>query len=192
MFGHQNWGVSPDIVAVAKGIISAYLPLGATAVKNRVFDNFLGEPAEGRHVVQVNTYGGHPAATAVAVRNVEILLEEKLTERAAATGAYLIDKLRDRLMKHAVTGEVRGKGLLIGIELVTDRESKTQLPGALVQGVVDFCRREGVLVGRSGGGARHANTIVLSPPLIITRSECDTLVDALDRAIGDAAAKQAA
>jgi adenosylmethionine-8-amino-7-oxononanoate aminotransferase len=192
MFGHQNWGVSPDIVAVAKGIISAYLPLGATVVANRVFDSFLGDPADARHVVQVNTYGGHPAATAVAVRNVEILLEEKLAERAGATGAYLIDKLQDRLMKHAITGEVRGKGLLIGIELVTDRDSKTQLPGPLVQGVVDVCRREGVLVGRSGGGARHSNTIVLSPPLIITRSECDALVDALDRAIGEAAAKQAA
>jgi taurine-pyruvate aminotransferase len=192
MFGHQNWGISPDIMAVAKGIISAYLPLGAAVVKNRVFESFLGEPADGRQVFQVNTYGGHPASTAVAVRNIEILLEEKLVERSATMGAYLIDGLKDRLMKHAVTGEVRGKGLLVGIELVTDRESRTQLPGPLVQGVVDFCRRQGVLVGRSGGGARHSNTIVLSPPLIITRSECDTLINALDKAIGEAAAKQAA
>jgi adenosylmethionine-8-amino-7-oxononanoate aminotransferase len=189
MFGHQNWGISPDIMAIAKGVISAYLPLGATVVKNKVFESFLGEPADGRHVVQVNTYGGHPAAAAVAVRNIEILLEEKLAERAANMGAYLIDGLKGRLMKHAITGEVRGKGLLIGVELVADRESRTQLAGPLVQGVVDFCRRNGVLVGRSGGGSRHSNTIVLSPPLIITRSECDTLIDVLDRALAEVETK---
>jgi taurine-pyruvate aminotransferase len=183
MFGHQHWGVSPDIVAAAKGIISAYLPLGATIVKNRVFDCFLGEPSEGRQVFQVNTYGGHPASAAVALRNIEILLEEKLPERAEAMGGYLMAGLKDRLMRHAVAGEVRGKGLLIGIELVEDRATKRQLSGPLVQGVVDFCRANGVIVGRSGGGARHSNTIVLSPPLIITRGECDTLIEVLDRAL---------
>jgi taurine-pyruvate aminotransferase len=183
MFGHQHWGISPDIVAAAKGIISAYLPLGATIVKNKVFDSFLGEPAEGRQVFQVNTYGGHPASAAVAVRNIEILLEEKLAERAESMGAYLMAGLQDRLMRHGVAGQVRGKGLLIGVELVEDRASKRQLAGPLVQGVVDFCRANGVIVGRSGGGVRHSNTIVLSPPLIITRSECDTLIEVLDKAL---------
>jgi len=76
--------------------------------------------------------------------------------------------------------------LLVGIELVTDRASKTQLDGKLVAGVVAFCRKNGVIVGRSGGGSRHSNTIVLSPPLIIARSECDTLIDVLDKAFQDA------
>jgi adenosylmethionine-8-amino-7-oxononanoate aminotransferase len=191
MFGHQHWGISPDIMAVAKGIISAYLPLAATVVKNKVFDSFLGDPADGRQVFQVNTFGGHAAAAAVAVRNIEILLEEQLAQRAATMGAYLMDALKGRLMKHAIVGEVRGRGLLIGIELVTDRETKVQLAGALVQGVVDHCRENGVIVGRSGGGARHSNTIVLSPPLIITRGECDTLVEALDQALHAAVATMA-
>jgi adenosylmethionine-8-amino-7-oxononanoate aminotransferase len=191
MFGHQHYGISPDIMAVAKGIISAYLPLAATIVKNNVFDSFLGDPAEGRQVFQVNTFGGHAAAAAVAVRNIEILLEEQLAERAATMGAYLMDALKGRLMKHPIVGEVRGRGLLIGIELVTDRETKVQLGGALVQGVVDHCRENGVIVGRSGGGARHSNTIVLSPPLIITRGECDTLVEALDQALNAAVATMA-
>lgn len=192
MFGHQHWGISPDIMAVAKGIVSAYLPIAATVVKNHVFESFLGEVAAARQVMQVNTYGGHPAAAAVAVRNIEIMLEEKLPERAATMGAYLMEGLKDRLFRHGITGDIRGKGLLIGIELVTDRESKAQLDGALVQGVVESCKADGVIVGRSGGGARHSNTIVLSPPLVITRSECDTLIEVLDRAIGAAAAKQAA
>jgi adenosylmethionine-8-amino-7-oxononanoate aminotransferase len=183
MFGHQHYGISPDIMAVAKGIVSAYLPIAATMVKNKVFESFLGEVAAERQVMQVNTYGGHPVSAAVAVRNIEIILEEKLPERAAEMGAYLIAGLQETLMRHGICGDVRGKGLLIGIELVTDRDSKTQLPGALVQGVVAFCRSNGVIVGRSGGGVRHSNTIVLSPPLIITRSECDTLIEVLDRAL---------
>jgi adenosylmethionine-8-amino-7-oxononanoate aminotransferase len=191
MFGHQHYGISPDIMAVAKGIVSAYLPIAATVVRNRVFESFLGEVAESRQVMQVNTYGGHPAAAAVAVRNIEIMLEEKLPERAATMGAYLMDQLQAALWKHRITGDIRGKGLLIGIELVTDRESKTQLDGALVGGVVEFCKANGVIVGRSGGGTRHSNTIVLSPPLVITRTECDTLVEVLDRALAHTVAKMA-
>jgi len=191
MFGHQHYGISPDIMAVAKGIVSAYLPIAATVVKNHVFDSFLGEEAEARQVMQVNTYGGHPVAAAVAVRNIEIMQEEKLPQRAAEMGEYLMAGLRERLAKYGILGEVRGKGLLIGIELVTDRASKTQLPGNLVGGVVAFCRKNGVIVGRSGGGARHSNTIVLSPPLVITRSECDTLVDVLDKALAHTTAVMA-
>lgn len=191
MFGHQHYGISPDIMAVAKGIVSAYLPIAATVVKDSVFNSFLGEVAEARQVMQVNTYGGHPAAAAVAVRNIEIMLEEKLADRSATMGAYLIEGLRERLFRHAITGDVRGKGLLIGIELVTDRDSKVQLDSPLVQGVVDFCKANGVIVGRSGGGARHSNTIVLSPPLIITKSECDTLIEVLDKALAATVARMA-
>ncbi len=191
MFAHQHYSISPDIMAVAKGIVSAYLPIAATVVKNKVFDSFLGEVAEARQVMQVNTYGGHPAAAAVAVRNIEIMLEEKLPERAATMGAYLMEGLKAALFKHGICGDVRGKGLLIGIELVTDRGSKVQLDGALVQGVVDFCKANGVIVGRSGGGSRHSNTVVLSPPLVITKSECDTLIEVLDKALGMTVAKMA-
>ena len=189
MFAHQHYGISPDIMAVAKGIVSAYLPIAATVVKNRVFESFLGEVAEARQVMQVNTYGGHPVAATVAVRNIEIMLEEQLPERAATMGAYLMDGFKAALFKHAITGDIRGKGLLIGIELVTDRESKVQLDGALVQGVVDFCKANGVIVGRSGGGVRHSNTIVLSPPLVITKTECDTLIEVLDKALEATVAK---
>lgn len=191
MFGHQHYGISPDIMAVAKGIVSAYLPIAATVVKNQVFESFLGEVADARQVMQVNTYGGHPAAAAVAVRNIEIMLEEKLPERAASMGEYLMAGLRDRLFRHGIVGDIRGKGLLIGIELVTDRETKTQLDGALVGGVLELCKQQGVIVGRSGGGARHSNTIVLSPPLVITRGECDTLIAALDKALEQTVAKMA-
>jgi len=183
MFGHQHYGVSPDIMAVAKGIVSAYLPIAATVVKNNVFRSFLGEAAEEKQVMQVNTYGGHPVAAAVAVRNIEIMLEESLPQRAADMGKYLMDGLKDRLMRHGICGDIRGKGLLIGIELVTDRESKVQLPGNLVADVLAFARSNGVIVGRCGAVQRQSNVISLSPPLVITRSECDTLIEVLDKAL---------
>ena len=124
MFAHQHYGVKPDVLALAKGISSAYLPIAATVVKDSVFKSFYGDPAENRQVAQVNTYGGHPVAAAVALRNIEILEGERLADRAAATGAYLIDGLRG-LMSHQVVGDVRGKGLLIGVELVKDRNQPT-------------------------------------------------------------------
>jgi taurine-pyruvate aminotransferase len=180
MFGHQHWGVRPDIVAIAKGISSAYLPIAATVVKNHVFQSFYGEPSENRQVAQVNTYGGHPAAAAVALRNIEILLEEKLTERSAEMGRYLMDGLRT-LTRHPWVGDVRGKGLLAGVELVQSRDTNEPVGSPQMQAVADFCRADGVLVGRSGG--RYGNTVTLSPPLVISRGEIDRIVDTLDRAI---------
>jgi adenosylmethionine-8-amino-7-oxononanoate aminotransferase len=183
MFGFQHYGVSPDIVAVAKGISSAYLPIAATIVKNSVFDSFYGDAAENRQVGQVNTYGGHPVAAAVALRNIEILQAEQLADRSAAVGAYLLDGLRS-LTRHQIVGDVRGKGLLLGLELVKDRNTKEPLGPPQITSIVDFCRDDGLLVGRGGGGRRYGNTITLSPPLVITRAECDRIVDTLDRALG--------
>jgi adenosylmethionine-8-amino-7-oxononanoate aminotransferase len=182
MFGHQHYGVSPDIVAVAKGISSAYLPIAATVVKNSVFESFYGEPAENRQVFQVNTYGGHPASAAVAVRNIEIMQAEKLVERSAEMGAYLLDGLRG-LTRHQVVGDVRGKGLLLGVELVKDRGTKEPVGAEQLAAVIEFCRENGVLVGRGGGGRHFGSTITLSPPLVITRAECDRIVETLDRAL---------
>jgi taurine-pyruvate aminotransferase len=147
-----------------------------------VFDSFYGEPSENRQVFQVNTYGGHPVSCAVALRNIEIMEAERLADRAAETGAYLIDGLRT-LSRHKIVGDVRGKGLLIGVELVKDRTSKEPVDPATITAVVDHCKDQGVIVGRSGGGSRHGNTIVFSPPLVITRAECDRLVETLDRAL---------
>jgi len=132
--------------------------------------------------VQVNTYGGHPAAAAVAVRNIEIMHEEKLFDRAAEMGKYLMDGLKT-LLKRPMVGDVRGKGLLIGVELVKDRATKEQLDNATMQGVIDACRADGVIVGRSGGGRGAGTTVAICPPLVITRAECDRIVETLDRAI---------
>jgi adenosylmethionine-8-amino-7-oxononanoate aminotransferase len=183
MFGHQHYGVSPDIIAIAKGISSAYMPIAATVVKNSVFDSFYGEVSENRQVGQVNTYGGHPVAAAVALRNIEIMEAERLADRSAEIGRYFLDGL-ETLKRHAIVGDVRGKGLLLGVELVKDRVSKEPVDPTTITAIVDFCKDAGVLVGRAGGGRRYGNTIVFSPPLVITRAECDRVVEVLDRALG--------
>ena len=142
----------------------------------------MGEPSENRQVFQISTYGGHPVAAAVANRNIEIIVGERLVERSAENGAYLLEGLRT-LLRHPWVGDVRGKGLFAGIELVKDRRTKEIVPANRITGVVDFARRHGVIVGRSGGGRHLGNTIVLSPPLVITRPEIDRVVAVLDDAI---------
>ena len=182
MFAHQASGVRPDIVAIAKGIVSAYLPIAATVIRDPVFRSFYGDPAQNRQVNQVNTYGGHPAAAAVALRNIEILVEERLVERSAENGRYLLEALRT-LTRHPWVGDVRGRGLYAGVELVRDRRTKEAVAGPQMQGLVDFCREQGVIVGRSVGGRQLSNTIVLAPPLVITRREIDRVVQVLDEGL---------
>ena len=181
-FAHQHYGVKPDIIAVAKGISSAYMPIAATVVRNHVFESFLGEPSSGSQVMQVNTYGGHAVAAAVAQRNLEILLQEKLIERAAETGAYLMDGLRG-LLKYRNVGDVRGKGLLCAVELVKDKATKEQLDNPVMNGVIDACKAQGVIVGRAGSGSRWGTIVSICPPLVITRAECDRVVSTLEKAI---------
>jgi taurine-pyruvate aminotransferase len=191
LFAHEHAGIKPDIVTVAKGISSAYLPMAATVVRNSVFQSFLGDPSENRQVNQVNTYGGHPVAAAVALRNIEILLQEKLTERSAENGAYLLDGLRT-LTRHKWVGDVRGKGLYAGVELVTDRASKAVMAQAQIKRIIERCQELGVIVGRSGGGRHLGNTLVLAPPLVLTRPEIDRIVSVLDRVIPEVCPEAAA
>ncbi len=191
LFAHEHAGIKPDIVTVAKGISSAYLPMAATVVRNTVFQSFLGDPSENRQVNQVNTYGGHPVAAAVALRNIEILLQEKLAERSAENGKYLLDGLRT-LTRHKWVGDVRGKGLYAGVELVTDRASKAVMPQPQIKRIVERCQELGVIVGRSGGGRHLGNTLVLAPPLVLTRPEIDRIVSVLDRVIPEICPEAAA
>jgi adenosylmethionine-8-amino-7-oxononanoate aminotransferase len=181
MFAHQHYGIRPDIVTIAKGLVSAYLPIAATVVRNDVFASFVGEPSENRQVPDLPTAAIRYAA---ALRNVGILLEEKLVERAAENGAHLLDGLRT-LLRHPWVGDVRGKGLLAGVELVKDRATKEIVPPDGIKRVVDYARRHGVIVGRSGGGRHLGSTIVMSPPLVITRPEIDRVVAVLDGAIAE-------
>lgn len=176
-FGFMNYGVKPDIITMAKGITSGYLPLSATAVKREIYEAFTGSDAYGyfRHV---NTFGGSPVACAVALKNIEILERETLFERSKVVGASTLQTLQQALKTHPHVGDVRGKGLLIGIELVVDKESKEPLPVDKVNAVIAACKGQGVIIGKNGATvAGFNNVLTLSPPLNIVQHDLDKIIE---------------
>jgi len=183
MFGHQHWGVTPDLVTLAKGIASGYMPLAATVAKPEIFEAFQGSAGDLLHFRHINTYGGHPVATAVALRNIEIIEREGLVVRAAEKGRTLMAKLQ-RFAGHPNVGDIRGKGLLIGIELVEEAESRRPLAPALLGAVVAGCARHGVIVGRTTNATPdRSNVLIIAPPLTLQDDEADLLVAALEAAL---------
>ncbi|MFY3792987.1 aspartate aminotransferase family protein [Ureibacillus sp. MALMAid1270] len=184
-FGFMNYDVKPDIITMAKGLTSAYLPLSATAVKREIYEEFTksGSYDFFRHV---NTFGGNPAACALALKNLEIMENEKLYDRSAEKGAEILEKLEKSLSDNPYVGDVRGKGLIIGIELVKDKITKEPLDVALVNQVVATCKENGVIIGKNGTTVAGFNNVLqLSPPLSIPDEDIEivlnTLVNALDK-----------
>ena len=180
-FGFQHAGIKPDIVTMAKGITSAYLPLAATAVRKDIYDAFKGT-GELDHFRHVSTFGGSPASCAVALKNLEIFENENLIERSFMMGEKLKDRLLD-LESHPNVGHVRGKGLLIGIELVEDKKTKEPAAVEKVNKVIQHCKEYGLIVGKNGDTvAGFTNIIELSTPLTITNDDLDFIVTTLKKA----------
>lgn len=182
-FGFMNYGVKPDIITMAKGITSAYLPLSATAVRKEIYDAFKGSE-EYDYLRHINTFGGNPAACALALKNIEIMEKESLFERSNEVGEELLSELKTRLQDHLYVGDVRGKGLLIGIELVQDKKSKQPLDVKFVNQVISSCLEKGVIIGKNGATvAGFNNVITLSPPLSIEKEDVILLLDTLTKAL---------
>ncbi|RIW28573.1 aspartate aminotransferase family protein [Bacillus salacetis] len=175
-FGFMNYDVKPDIITMAKGITSAYLPLSATAVKREIYEAFKGSE-EYDYFRHINTFGGNPAACALALKNIEIMESEKLFERSAELGEKMVNTLKTRLQGHAKVGDVRGRGLLAGIELVSDKKTKKPLPVDQVNQVIGYCKSKGVLIGKNGAtAAGYNNVLTISPPLNIEVSDLEFLL----------------
>ena len=183
MFGHEHWGVKADVYTFAKGMASGYMPIAATVVKENIFEAFYGETDELKHFRQVNTYGGHPVASAVSLKNIEIVKEEGLAENSSKMGKYMLDSLNS-LVDHPYVGEIRGKGLLIGIELVTDKENKTPMGMSKANSIVQNCLKQGVSIMRNGYTIPGlGNVLIMCPPLILKESEADQIVDAVSNSL---------
>jgi adenosylmethionine-8-amino-7-oxononanoate aminotransferase len=190
MFGHDRSGVRPDLVTMAKGITSAYIPLAATVVSNDIFAAFPADPADSGRLRHINTFGGHPAGCAVALETLAIMEEEQLCERSATVGADLLERLRDTLGDHPLVGEVRGRGLLIGIELVADQATRAPAPRTVSGGVVAAAQQRGLLVGRNVDTAAGLdNVIALAPPLSLTDDDVDHIVDVLGAVFAEQSSK---
>ncbi|UMZ74326.1 aminotransferase [Natranaerofaba carboxydovora] len=181
-FGYMQYNVSPDIITMAKGITSAYLPLSVTAVKRSIFDKFK-EPGDYEHFRHVNTYGGHPAACKVAVKNMEIIEEENLIDNTKKMGNILEKKLQI-LLNNKNVGDIRCKGLLAGIEMVEDKKTKKPLKEEKVGQIIAECKDKGLIIGKNSDTiAEYNNILTLAPPLIISEKDIDFIVDILRNVI---------
>jgi 4-aminobutyrate aminotransferase len=168
-FGIEQWNVEPDIMTSAKGLGNG-VPIGWTIATPEVADKFPG--------LTFATFGGNPVSTAAALAVVQTIEEEDLRTNAAVVGAYLREKFDALKEKYAIIGDARGMGLMQGLELVTDRESKTPNPQALLK-VFEETKRRGVLIGKGG---LYGNVIRTGLMLNSTKDHVDELAETLDAA----------
>jgi adenosylmethionine-8-amino-7-oxononanoate aminotransferase len=181
-FGYQHYNVKPDIITMAKGLTSAYFPLAATAVRREVYETFAGDGEYGR-LRHINTFGGHPGGCAVALKNLQIMEEEDLPARSSAMGEHLRKALTG-LDDHPNVGDVRSKGLLFGIELVENKESKLPASAEKVAAVVSGCKERGLIISKNADTvAGYNNVLTLSPPLIIGEDEVEFIARTLRESI---------
>lgn len=173
MFVSEAWRERPDMMCLSKGISSGYLPLSAVLATKEVFENFKGK---GRQLEHSYTASGHPVCCAVALRNIQIIEEERLCENAAETGAFLREKIAGLREKRPVLGDVRGRGLMIGMEL-TDPESGKPLSDEETFKIAADCIMMGVLL------FYRKNILALFPPLIIDRGVAEEICAVLSAAL---------
>ncbi|MEI3854757.1 MULTISPECIES: aminotransferase [unclassified Ensifer] len=172
------YDTQPDILVSAKGITSGYIPLGATLISDEIYDVISRPQCEGGVFSMGLTYSGHPVACAAALANIDIMERERLLPHAARTGAHLQKQART-LLAHDIVGDVRGAGLMLGIDLVADKATKAPLPAheKASETIFQGCIARGVVVRPVG------NRLIVSPPLIVTEAECDTIVSALSESV---------
>jgi adenosylmethionine-8-amino-7-oxononanoate aminotransferase len=176
MFGSRGWGVKPDIMCLAKGISSGYVPLGATVLNERIVEAFANNSDFTGAIMHGYTYSGHPVACAAALANLKIVVDEDLPGNAARQGAYLLEKLKPFEQKYKAVGEVRGKGLMVALDLVKDKKTREPIDpnDGYASDVAAAVREAGALVRPVG------TKIILSPPLVYQATHVDELVAALD------------
>jgi len=172
MWASEHFGLEPDIITVAKGIASG-MPLGATVAR--------AELMQWKPGAHASTFGGNPVSVAAALATIE-LLENELIENAARVGAHFMNRMKDWPRRFAHVGEVRGLGLMIGVEIVRDQQSREAAP-ELRDRLVQMAFERGVLLLGAG-----ASVIRLSPPLVMTTGQADFVVDTLEECLKTAAA----
>ncbi|WP_233884083.1 aspartate aminotransferase family protein [Paraburkholderia flagellata] len=181
-FAHQHFGFEPDLITMAKGLTSGYVPMGAVGIHDRVAKALI-ENGDFNHGL---TYSGHPVAAAVAVANLKLLRDEGIvTQVKNDTGPYFQQRLRETFANHPIIGDISGTGLVAGLQLAEDPKARKRFANGGDVGTLcrDFCFN-GNLIMRATG-----DRMLLSPPLVVTRGEIDEIVSKAKRAI-DATAQQ--
>jgi putrescine aminotransferase len=175
MFAVEHWGIKPDIMVMAKGITSAYLPFGAVA-----FSSAIWEEIKGKNLVSY-TYAGHPTCTAVALKAMEIYIRDKVAENAASVGRYALNRLRQDFEPLACVGEVGGLGLMLGIEIVANKDTKATFDPSLhiMSQLQKRALEKGMFIRTAEITSGPGDRICFAPPLVITKEEVDKALDIL-------------
>lgn len=170
-FGIEQWGVEPDIMTMAKSFGNGW-PIGGFITTPEIAKSF----TPGTHF---STFGGNPISCTAASANIDIIKQDNLSNNAHVVGGYFKDKLMELKDKHELIGDVRGMGLMLGIELVSDRKTKTPAAAETLE-VMELCKDNGVLIGKGG---LDGNVIRFKPPLCITQDDVDQAIKTLDKAL---------
>jgi adenosylmethionine-8-amino-7-oxononanoate aminotransferase len=178
--GSRLTGVKPDMMAIAKAITSGYFPLGATMIGEKVADVFEADRTAFGSIGHGYTYSGHPVGCAAGVAALAETRRLKVHENAAARGLELAEALEGLKRRHAVVGDIRYKGLMAALELVSDRDDKKAADKGVMKRVSDVAYDAGVMLRVSG------SNIILSPPLILTSEQVRTIAAALDAGLAAA------
>lgn len=174
LFVSEDWNHRPDMLLLGKAISSGYLPLAATLATSKIYERFLGKGNQFEHG---STASGHPVCAAVGLANIEIIISEKLPEKASNSGKRLKEKLLEFMQKISIIGDVRGKGLMIGIELVKDQKSRQPLDEKIVWNHILDLATLGLLAYYRG------NVIGLMPPLIIDGAVVEEILQAVQKGL---------
>lgn len=170
-FGIKRWGVKPDIVDMAKGLGNGF-PMGGVVTTDEIAESLQGR-------LHFNTYGNNPVACTVGEAVLDVIEQENLDENVTRVGKLLKAKLDKLVGQFEQVGDVRGMGLMLGIELVEDKKSKT--PNAKLAGdILEECRKHGVLIGKGG---QLGNVLRIKPPMVITEADADTIAGALEKSL---------
>lgn len=183
-FGIEHWGVNPDMMLVAKGISGGYAPLAGLLIDDDIRRVFAEKGARFYHGY---TMMGNPVSCTAAITVIDILEKDKLVERSAKMGAYLNKRVEEQLSRHPSVGDIRGKGMLMAVELVKNKETKEPFDPALhaAYSVQLTAMLKGCIVYPAGGAVQGVagDHFMIAPPFIITEEEIDAALDILDEAL---------
>jgi adenosylmethionine-8-amino-7-oxononanoate aminotransferase len=179
--GSRLWNVKPDMMCIAKSITNGYFPFGACLLSERIAGVFESDRSTFGNIGHGYTYSAHPVGAAAALACIPEMAKRDVATNAAARGAELIQGAGELQTRHHLVGDVRGKGLMVALEIVSDRTKKTPAAKDTMQKIFDGAYASKVMIRISG------NTIILSPPLIITQSDVKAIVAALDAGLSAAA-----
>src|SRR5579875_252621 len=171
-FGIEHWEVEPDILTTAKGMGNG-VPVGATVATPEIADAFQG--------MTISTFGGNPVTSVAARATIEVIEEEKLLDNAHEVGNHFRSRLEELKEKHPLIGDVRGKGLMQGVELVKDRTTKEPAPQETNQ-VMERAKEHGLLVGKGG---LYSNVLRIAPALNVSKADVDEAIQMLDKAFAE-------